>query len=138
MVAGLGNMGAQYANTKHNIGLIGLKALAQSYNAPFKTKLALGGHIAETSKGLLLYWPETYMNIAGKNVKMALSKSKVNHRQLIVLHDCLETKLGKVKVTKTNSFKGHNGLKSISSEYGGTKDFYRIAIGIGRPEERDQ
>ena len=89
-------------------------------------------------KGLVLYWPETFMNICGKQVKMAANKYKVTDRsRIIVLHDCLETKLGKVKVTQTNSFKGHNGLKSISNAFGGAKDFYRVAIGIGRPVERD-
>ena len=79
------------------------------------------------------------MNICGKNVKLATNKYKVSDRSwLIVLHDCLETKLGKVKVTQTASFKGHNGLKSISQTLGGAKDFYRVAIGVGRPVERDQ
>ena len=78
------------------------------------------------------------MNICGKNVKIALTKYKITDRaKLIVLHDCLETKIGKIKVTQTNSFKGHNGLKSISNALGGAKDFYRVAIGIGRPIERD-
>ena len=53
------------------------------------------------------------------------------------MHDCLETKVGKFKVSTTASFKGHNGLKSISQELGGAKDFARVAIGIGRPLERD-
>eukprot|EP00806_Schmidingerella_arcuata_P007540 Macronucleus_7910.p1 GENE.Macronucleus_7910~~Macronucleus_7910.p1 ORF type:complete len:128 (+),score=22.42 Macronucleus_7910:1-384(+) len=88
---------------------------------------------------MVLYWPETFMNICGKNVQLALNKYKVSDRtRLIVMHDCLETKLGVVKVGKTGSFKGHNGLKSISNSLGGAKDFYRVAIGIGRPVERDQ
>lgn len=77
------------------------------------------------------------MNIAGKNVKAAVNKYKIDKRRIVVLHDCLETKLGKVKVGNTGSFKGHNGLKSISQELGGYKDFYRVRIGIGRPDERD-
>ena len=88
---------------------------------------------------MVLYWPETFMNICGKNVKLAMGKYKINDRvKLVVLHDCLETKLGVVKFSKTGSFKGHNGLKSISNALGGAKDFHRVAIGIGRPVERDQ
>ncbi len=77
------------------------------------------------------------MNICGKNVKLCMAKNKIEKQQLIVIHDCLETKLGKIKLQQGTSFKGHNGLKSISQELGGFKDFNRIAIGIGRPEERD-
>ena len=81
------------------------------------------------------------MNILGKNVKDALKhfngiefKKKGN---LIVIHDDLEQKLGKYRIVAETSFKGHNGLKSISDELGGIKNFIRIGIGIGRPESRD-
>ena len=77
------------------------------------------------------------MNICGKNVKLCMNKHHIEKSKLIVLHDCLETKVGKVKLQQGTSFKGHNGLKSISQELGGFKDFQRVAIGIGRPEERD-
>ena len=77
------------------------------------------------------------MNISGKNVKLACRKYSIQTPNLIVLHDCLETKVGKFKVSTTASFKGHNGLKSISQEFGGAKDFTRVALGIGRPIERD-
>ena len=86
---------------------------------------------------MILFWPVTFMNIAGKNVKVAMKKHSIGKAEIIVLHDCLETKIGKVKVQQGVSFKGHNGLKSISAELGGAKDFKRIAIGIGRPLERD-
>ena len=100
----------------------------------------MGGHVAEVrDKKLVLYWPETFMNICGKNVHLAFNRYKIGDRSwLIILHDCLETKIGKVKVTNKGSFKGHNGLKSISKSFGDAKNFYRVAIGIGRPVERDQ
>ena len=63
------------------------------------------------------------MNICGKNVKFAMNKHRIPKERLIVIHDCLETKLGNVKSHKSTSFKGHNGLKSISWELGGFKDF---------------
>ena len=64
--------------------------------------------------------------------------SRLPNKNIIVLHDCLETKLGEVKVNQgTKLFKGHNGLKSIGYELGDTTTFTRIAIGIGRPVERD-
>ena len=138
MVVGLGNMGRQYAQTKHNVGLMALQHLAAHYKVSFKPKISLGGHIAEVrNQNLILYWPETFMNIAGKNVKIAAKKFSIERPRIIVMHDCLETKVGKIKLTTTASFKGHNGLKSISTEMGGAKDFTRLAIGIGRPIERD-
>ena len=78
------------------------------------------------------------MNVLGKNVKAALKVFNVPQENIIVLHDDLEQKLGKFRIVKGTSFKGHNGLKSISQELGGYKDFIRIGIGIGRPENRDQ
>ena len=54
------------------------------------------------------------MNICGKNVKLVINKHRINKEKLIVIHDCLETKIGMVKLQKSTSFKGHNGLKSIS------------------------
>ena len=86
---------------------------------------------------LLLYWPETLMNVSGKNVKLCLAKNQIDRQNLIVVHDSLETKPGRLKLSKGTSFQGHNGLKSISQELGGFKDFQRVGIGIGRPVERD-
>lgn len=83
----------------------------------------------------------TLMNIAGKNVKLAVKKLQVEKTHIIILHDCLETKFGVAKLIlpeEKKSFKGHNGLKSVSQELGGFTNFSRIAIGIGRPEARDQ
>lgn len=64
MIVGLGNTGKQYANTKHNIGIMCLQSLAKHYNVQFKK--ALGGQVAEVQdKNLILYWPDTYMNVSG-------------------------------------------------------------------------
>ena len=72
-------------------------------------------------------------------MKIAVNRYKVNPiSNLVVVHDCLETKQGVAKILASGvSFRGHNGLKSISAELGGTKQFTRIAIGIGRPVERE-
>jgi peptidyl-tRNA hydrolase, PTH1 family len=72
---------------------------------------------------MMFYKADSYMNICGKNVKHMISKNKLDREKMIVIYDCLETKPGKVKITTGNSFKGHNGLKSISNEMGGYKDF---------------
>ena len=87
--------------------------LARQLKASWTTSVKLGGHTAE-HRNVLFYWPETFMNLSGKNVKRILSKKRVERENMIVIYDCLETKLGKVKVSTGTSFKGHNGLKSIS------------------------
>jgi PTH1 family peptidyl-tRNA hydrolase len=86
----------------------------------------------------LILKPVTYMNIIGKNVAKAMKNERIEKTSLIVIHDDLEQKIGRVRAVKGTSFKGHNGLKSISQELGGFKDFLRFQIGIGRPEARDQ
>ena len=77
------------------------------------------------------------MNVIGSNVKSGLSTFKLDKSSLVVVHDDLEQKIGKYRIVQGTSFKGHNGLKSISQSLGGFKDFTRIGIGIGRPEDRD-
>ena len=77
------------------------------------------------------------MNILGKNIKSAISSFKIPPENMIILHDDLEQKLGKYRIVKGTSFKGHNGLKSISDHFGGEKNLTRISIGIDRPLERD-
>ena len=85
----------------------------------------------------ILLKPHSFMNILGSNVKQGLANFKVNKENLIVIHDDLEQKVGKFRIVNGTSFKGHNGLKSISNNLGGFKNFTRIGIGIGRPDDRD-
>ena len=110
------------------------KASCSSKYAEFQRPISITSD-SESNK-LILLKPHTYMNIIGKNVKQALKAFTIPKEQIIVLHDDLEQKLGKYRIVKSTSFKGHNGLKSIQSSclY---KDYIRIGIGIGRPESRD-
>jgi|LauGreDrversion4_2_1035121.scaffolds.fasta_scaffold243687_1 PTH1 family peptidyl-tRNA hydrolase len=98
LVVGLGNTGQQYARTRHNVGLMALEKLGQKLALNWKPKISLGGHTASDNNKILLYWPETFMNICGKNVKLVIGKHKIDKNKLIVIHDCLETKLGAVKL----------------------------------------
>jgi len=137
LVVGLGNIRKQYSNTKHNIGIMCLQSLAKHYNVQFKK--ALGGQVAEVpEKNLILFWPDTYVNISGQAVKKAMKKYNIDSSQLVVLHDNMESAVGKVKQTSKTGFQGHNGLKSICESLGGSNDFTRMSIGVGRPGSRDQ
>ena len=138
MIAGLGSKGRRYENTRHNAGLLSLQHLASLHKVSFTTKVPRAGKLAEIPEmNLALFWPDCCINSSGKHVKAAMEKFSVDREQLIVLHDCLETKLGTVKFSSTRSLKGHNGLKDVAAALGGGKDFKRIAIGIGRPQARD-
>ena len=78
------------------------------------------------------------MNISGQQIKKLMKKYNVLSSQLVVLHDDMESNVGKVKYISNNSFQGHNGLKSICESLGGSNDFTRMSIGVGRPGSRDQ
>ena len=134
-------MGAQYSKTRHNVGSICLDYLVRRRGLRYQEKANCPSQVAMYSKmdhnsqySAVLLNPYSYMNVIGKNVKTARKVYRVEQEGIVVLHDDLEQKLGKFRIVKGTSFKGHNGLKSISQELGGYKNFLRIGIGISRPE----
>ncbi len=136
LVVGLGNIGAEYANTRHNMGFMVLDAWAQASNAVFET--ARYGSKAEISfKGrkFILIKPSTYMNLSGKAVRYWLNESKVPLENLIVISDDLNLPFGTLRLRKGGSAGGHNGLTNIS-EMLGTQDYARIRMGIGNDFSR--
>lgn len=143
VLVAVGNYGAKYEKTRHNIGFMCLDyAAARGARTSWKLRPSCGCDYTDMSRldgseTDLLLKPQSFMNILGTNVQRALQTFSVNQKQLIVLHDDLEMKIGNYKIVQGTSFKGHNGLKSISERLGGFSKFTRIAIGIGRPPERD-
>ena len=115
-------MGGQYAKTRHNVGMLCLDYMVEKHRSgPYKMKVSFGSNIAEMKVitatheiNALLLSPISYMNIIGKNVAKAMKSERIDKTSLIVLHDDLEQKLGRIRLVKGTSFKGHNGLKSIS------------------------
>ena len=131
LVAGLGNIGAEYASTRHNVGFMVLDAWAQASNASFSTQRY--GDIAEISfKGrkFTLLKPSTYMNLSGDAVRYWMNKLHLNVENLIVVCDDLNLPLGTVRLRGRGSDGGHNGLKDIIALLE-TDQFARIRIGIG-------
>lgn len=131
LVAGLGNIGEEYAATRHNIGFIVLDAWAQASNAVFKT--GRYGSTAEVSfKGrkITLLKPSTYMNLSGKAVNYWLQTLKIPRENLMVVVDDLALPFGTVRMRKRGSAGGHNGLKSIDFSLS-TEDYARLRVGIG-------
>ena len=131
LVAGLGNIGDEYAGTRHNMGFMILDAWAQASNVVFESKRY--GAVAEVSwKGRKLYLlkPSTYMNLSGNAVRFYLQKLGIPVENLVVICDDLNLPFGTVRMRKSGSDGGHNGLKNIQ-ECIGTNAYTRIRVGIG-------
>lgn len=131
LIAGLGNIGSEYSNTRHNIGFMVLDALAKASNISFND--ARYGAVAELKhKGrtFILVKPSTYMNLSGKAVNYYLQKEKIPVENLLVVLDDLALPLGTLRLRANGSDGGHNGLKSIDSVIG-TQGYARLRFGIG-------
>ena len=131
LVAGLGNIGAEYASTRHNSGFMVLDAWAQASNVSFRTERY--GDIAEISfKGRKFYLlkPSTYMNLSGNAVRYWMGKLKLPLENLIVVCDDINLPFGSIRMRKSGSDGGHNGLKDIEACLGSTA-WTRIRIGVG-------
>ena len=137
LLVGLGNPGAEYQKTRHNVGFMVLEEIARQNNCTFRESKKLHGKTCEIRSGLnktRLLMPNTYMNESGKSVRSAKDWFNFKSDQLIVLVDDIDLPLGKIRVRSKGSSGGHNGLKSIINHLG-TNEFKRLKIGIGSPSE---
>ena len=131
LIAGLGNIGAEYADTRHNIGFTVLDALAGASNALFSTDRY--GAVAEVKyKGriFILLKPSTYMNLSGKAVSYWLQREKIGIENLLVITDDIALPFGMLRLRAKGSDGGHNGLKSIDASLG-AQQYARLRFGIG-------
>ena len=131
LVVGLGNIGAEYVNTRHNMGFMVLDAWAQASNILFES--GRYGSLATVSfKGrkFHLLKPSTYMNLSGKAVRYWMNELKIPVENLLVISDDLNIPFGTLRLRKNGSAGGHNGLTNIN-ELIGTQDYARIRVGIG-------
>jgi len=135
LVVGLGNPGAKYAGTRHNVGFMALERLAAAASVSFRSQAKLHGLMAELGLGeqrLRLLMPQTYMNESGRSIRSALDWFGLQPAQLLVVVDDMDLPLGKLRLRASGSPGGHNGLRSTISHLG-TQDFPRLRIGIGAP-----
>ncbi len=135
LIAGLGNPGEEYKNTRHNIGFLILDYLADSLGVSFSQTKWHGTAVKTRFSGsqVLLLKPQTYMNKSGISVAGASLYYKIAHENIIVVHDEIDLPFGKIKIVVNRGPGGHNGIKSIIN-YIGSRDFVRIRVGIGRPD----
>ncbi len=131
LVAGLGNIGAEYAHTRHNIGFDVLDLLAQQKEAVFTSgRYADTTEIRVKGKTLILIKPTTYMNLSGKAVRYWMEKENIPIERVLVVTDDLNLPVGKLRIRKKGSDGGHNGLRNIN-EVLGTDQYMRIRFGVG-------
>jgi PTH1 family peptidyl-tRNA hydrolase len=137
IVVGLGNPGPEYAGTRHNAGHMVIAALAERMNARFKSHRTRSD-IAEgrlAGQAVTLARPRSYMNLSGAPVAALAAFYKLPADRIIVVHDELDIPFGAIRLKLGGGDNGHNGLRSITAALG-TRDYYRVRFGIGRPPGR--
>lgn len=138
LIAGLGNIGAEYINTRHNIGFKILDRLAQQEGLSFETaKLGTVTEYKIKGRTLILLKPNTYMNLSGKAVKYWMEKENIPKENLLVVTDDLNIPFGTIRIKAKGSDGGHNGLKSIQQLLG-TSDYPRFRFGISDEFKKGQ
>ncbi|HEY1431426.1 MAG TPA: aminoacyl-tRNA hydrolase [Stellaceae bacterium] len=133
LLVGLGNPGARYARNRHNVGFMAVEAIARRHNATgFRNRFK--GDLAEVSLGgerVLLLKPQTFMNASGEAVGEAARFFKLLLSDIIVIHDEIDLRPGKLRVKQGGGNAGHNGLRSIDALL--APDYWRVRIGVGHP-----
>lgn len=131
LIAGLGNIGNEYAHTRHNIGFDVVHAFVQKHSGSFRTdRLAYVADIKWKGKTFICICPTTYMNLSGKAVKYWLDKEKIQAGNLLVIIDEVALPLAKLRLKPSGSDGGHNGLKSVQESLT-TTAYPRLRFGIG-------
>ncbi|HYM73383.1 MAG TPA: aminoacyl-tRNA hydrolase [Stellaceae bacterium] len=133
LVVGLGNPGLRYAKNRHNIGFLAVEAIARRHGFPaFRDRFK--GELSEAplaGEKRLLLRPQTFMNDSGESVLAVASFYKIRPSEIVVIHDEIDLRPGKLRVKKGGGAAGHNGLRSIDALLG--QDYWRVRIGVGHP-----
>jgi PTH1 family peptidyl-tRNA hydrolase len=140
LIVGLGNPGDGHAGTRHNVGFEVAAELSRRWELP-RAKKRFGGLIAEGRTGpggprVAILLPQTYMNASGEAAGPARGSLKVPLDRVVALHDEIDLPFGEVQSRLGGGLAGHNGLKSLKSGFGDA-DFWRIRVGVGRPDSTD-
>jgi peptidyl-tRNA hydrolase, PTH1 family len=131
LIAGLGNIGDKYQDTRHNIGFNTLDVLASTSNVFFKLdRLAEVAEVKHKGRTLVLIKPTTFMNLSGKAVNYWLQKEKIPVDRLLVITDDISLPFGKIRLRPKGSDGGHNGLKDIQQTLN-TSEYARLRFGVG-------
>lgn len=131
LIVGLGNIGSEYENTRHNIGFMILDALAKASNIFFEpNKLGATATLKFKGRTFILVKPSTYMNLSGKAVNYYLQQEKIPQEKLLVITDDIALPFGTIRLKGSGSDGGHNGLKNIIETLGNA-NYARLRFGVG-------
>jgi PTH1 family peptidyl-tRNA hydrolase len=138
LVVGLGNPGAEYAETRHNAGFWLCTQLAADLGASFNFEARFHGFVAHArDAGLTLLLPQTYMNRSGQAVGALARFYRIAPDEILVVHDELDLPPGQARLKFGGGLGGHNGLKDTTAHLN-TQDFWRLRLGIGHPGDRNE
>ena len=135
IIAGLGNPGSEYANTRHNAGFWFVDEVARKFSGNFKPEKKFQGEVARSTihgQQVWLLKPDTFMNLSGQSLLALMQFYKIKLANILVVHDDLDLEVGDVRLKEAGGHGGHNGLRDIISRCGGN-GFQRIRLGIGHP-----
>jgi len=139
IIVGLGNPGIKYKSNRHNVGFMVVDEIAKRQSVVFKKGFLANGYTAKIKaekESAILLKPATFMNNSGTCVKKIVSKHAIELSDLLVIYDDADLPLGKLKLKKSGSSGGHQGMVSIIDRLG-TCDFARLRIGIDKPKRQD-
>jgi PTH1 family peptidyl-tRNA hydrolase len=134
VIVGLGNPGAEYAGTRHNVGfeLVDLLASAHGIKVDYRQHKAVTGRGTIAGESVLLVKPLTFMNNSGEAVSLIKQREELTPTDFLIITDDIHLPVGRLRLRAQGSSGGQNGLKSIAS-YLGTQEFHRLRIGVGEP-----
>ena len=140
LIVGLGNIGMEYTDTRHNAGFWFVDELAHQHKAVFKTEKKFFCDIAKVvinRREIRLMKPTTFMNLSGQAVAAVAHFYRVHPDEILVVHDELDLPCGSLKIKQGGGNNGHNGLKDIQAKLG-TPNFWRLRLGIDRAGDKNQ
>jgi PTH1 family peptidyl-tRNA hydrolase len=140
LVVGLGNPGPSYEGTRHNVGFDLLDRLAQQWAGVWAFEGRHKGLVARVTRlpaPIYLLKPQTFMNVSGQSVASLARFFKIEPARILVVHDDIDLLPGTIKLKTGGGHAGHNGLKDIDAQLG-TRDYWRLRIGVGRPALKEQ
>ena len=136
LIVGLGNIGPEYAETRHNIGFMVLDAFAEASNISFSTeRYGDVAHMRLKNQQLVLLKPSTYMNLSGNAVRYWQQKENIPLENILIIVDDVALPFGAIRIKPSGSDAGHNGLKNIAQMLG-TQNYARLRFGIGNDYPR--
>ncbi|MDR1101521.1 MAG: aminoacyl-tRNA hydrolase [Clostridiales bacterium] len=135
LIAGLGNPGGEYINTRHNVGFFMLDKLAKELGVKI-TKRKWRGLVGEVKNKFILVKPQTYMNLSGECIAAIARRRRIAPKNILIIYDDIYLDLGVIRLRMSGSSGGHNGMKSIIERLG-TSNFPRLRIGIRNGKDAD-